>query len=433
MQKTVIKKGRLIDPGRGIDEILDIRVSGGTVRELSRDIKENDDDRVVDALGKIVSPGLIDIHCHLREPGREDEETIESGTLAAVGGGFTAVAAMPNTNPVTDNQAAVGFIIKQASNAGYARVYPVGAVTIGLEGEKMTEIGDLVNAGAVAVTDDGLPIRDSLMMRRVLEYSRIFNIPVMDHCEDLSLSGGGVLNEGIVSTRLGLQGSPRIAEDVMTMRDIALAEFTRGRLHLAHVSTARSIDMIRKAKEVGVRITAEATPHHLLMTEDAVLGYDTNAKVNPPLRLEEDRKALQEAIVDGTIDCIATDHAPHHYDEKEREFDYAPFGMVGLDTALGLMITGMIHQEVLDWTRLIRLMSRRPAEILDVPGGTLDVGSPADITIIDPELEWQVDASQFLSKSRNSPFEGWKLKGRAVLTMVRGKIVWEMIETDKKG
>ncbi len=432
MEKIVIRNGRLIDPLRDVDEVLDIRIGNGVVREIADNIEPGPDDRVVDARNKIVSPGLIDTHCHLREPGREDEETIKSGTRTAAAGGFTAVAAMPNTQPVTDNQAAVGFILKQASNAGYARVYPVGAVTIGLEGEQMTEIGDLVNAGAVAVTDDGRPIRDSLIMRRVLEYSRIFDIPVMDHCEDLSLSGEGVINEGIVSTRLGLAGTPRIAEDIFTMRDIAIAEYTKGKLHIAHVSTAKSAEMIRMGKERGVKLTAEVTPHHLILTEKAALDYNTNAKVNPPLRLEEDMEALREALVDGTIDCIATDHAPHHYDEKEKEFAYAPFGMVGLDTALGLIITELVEKGILDWKQMIQRMSLRPAQILNVPGGTIDVGSPADITIIDPDVEWEVDPKQFYSKSKNSPFEGWKLKGRAVLTLVGGRIVWDIEDVDKK-
>jgi len=432
MQTILIQKGRLIDPKRNIDAVMDIRVSGGIVREIAKKIDGQGTEQIIDARGKIVSPGLIDMHCHLREPGREDEETIETGTRAAVAGGFTAVAAMPNTQPVTDNQAAVGFILKQASNAGHARVYPVGAVTIGLAGEQMTEIGDLVNAGAVAVTDDGEPIRSSLVMRRVLEYSRIFNIPVIDHCEDLELSGEGVVNEGVVSTRLGLQGIPRIAEDIMTMRDISISAFTRGRLHIAHVSTGRSVELIREAKEEGVRVTAEVTPHHLVLTEEAVLGYDTDAKVNPPLRLEEDMHTLREALADGTIDCIATDHAPHHYDEKEKEFNYAPFGMVGLDTALGLIITELIHKRILDWEQLIRRMSLEPSQILNIPGGTIDVGSPADITVIDPDMEWEVNPNDFYSKSRNSPFEGWKLKGRSVLTMVGGKVVWDLNERDKK-
>jgi dihydroorotase len=431
MQTTVIKKGRLIDPKRDIDEVLDIRVGGGIVREILKDISTSEEDLIVDAKDKIVSPGLIDMHCHLREPGREDEETIESGTLAAVAGGFTAVAAMPNTQPVTDNQAAVGFIIKQASNAGYARVYPVGAVSIGLEGEQMTEIGDLVHAGAVAVTDDGNPIRSSLMMRRVLEYSRIFNIPVIDHCEDLSLSNEGVINEGIVATRLGLQGVPRIAEDIITMRDISLAAFTKGLLHIAHVSTASSVELIRKGKEDGVRVTVEVTPHHLILNEEAILGYNTNAKVNPPLRLEEDVKALREALADGTIDCIATDHAPHHYDEKEKEFNYAPFGMIGLDAVLGLVLTELVHTGIITWKQLIQRMSLKPAQILNVPGGTIDIGSPADITIIDPDLEWEIDPDKFFSKSKNSPFKGWKVKGRAVLTMVDGKIVWDIGKINK--
>ncbi len=431
MQTTVIKNGRLIDPKRGIDDVLDIRVGGGIVREVDKKISAGKKELVVDAKDRIVTPGLIDIHCHLREPGREDEETIESGTLAAAAGGFTAVAAMPNTQPVTDNQAAVGFIIKQALNAGYARVYPVGAVSIGLQGEQMTEIGDLVQAGAVAVTDDGSPIRSSLMMRRVLEYTRIFDIPVIDHCEDLSLSSEGVVNEGLVATRLGLHGVPRIAEDIITMRDISLAAFTGGKLHIAHVSTASSVELIRKGKEDGVRVTVEVTPHHLILNEQAVLGYNTNAKVNPPLRLEEDVRALREALADGTIDCIATDHAPHHYDEKEKEFNYAPFGMVGLDTALGLIITELVHTGVITWNQLIQRMSLRPAEILKVPGGTIDIGSPADITIIDPDMEWEIDPDKFFSKSKNSPFKGWKVRGRAVLTMVDGRIVWDIDEMDK--
>jgi dihydroorotase len=433
MDTILIRGGRVIDPGARLDEVVDIRVGGGIVREISRGAEVMEGEEMIDARDKIVCPGLIDMHCHLREPGREDEETIESGTRAAAAGGFTAVAAMPNTSPVTDNQAAVGFILKQASLAGYSRVYPVGAATIGREGERITEIGDLVNAGAVAVTDDGRPIKNSIIMRRVLEYSKIFDIPVIDHCEDLDLSRGGVVNEGIVATRLGLQGMPRIAEDIMTMRDISIASFTGGRLHVAHVSTARSVDLIRRAKEEGVRITAEVTPHHLILTEEAVLGYDTNAKVNPPLRLEEDVAALREGLGDGTIDCIATDHAPHHYDEKEKEFNYAPFGIVGLDTALGLVITELVDRGVMTWSQLIRRMSLRPAEILHITGGTIDVGSPADITVIDADYEWEVDSRRFYSKSRNTPFNGLKLKGRAILTMVGGRIVWDINGVEQKG
>ena len=416
----LIKNGRVIDPANGVDEKLDILVSEGRIAKLGKpgSITANGAG-VVDVDQRLVVPGLIDMHVHLREPGFEYKETIASGAAAAAAGGFTSVCCMPNTNPVNDSRSVAEFILSQARQAP-ARVYPIGAVTKGSKGEELTEMGELFSAGCVAVSDDGKPVMNAAVMRRALEYSKIFDMLIISHCEDSALAAKGVMNEGIVSTELGLRGIPSAAEDVMTARDIALAELTGGRLHIAHVSTAGSVQMIRDAKARGVKVTAETCPHYFSLTDEAVRGYNTMAKMNPRLRTAADVEAIKQGLRDGTIDVIATDHAPHAADEKAGEFDYAPFGIVGLETALGLALK-LVEEGVLPLVELLAKMSARPAAILKLDKGSLSPGFDADITIIDPTVEWMVKSSEFKSKSRNTPFEGWKLKGRAVQTMVAGR------------
>ena len=421
----LIRGGRIIDPSRGGDGVADLLLSGGRVEGVGHNIPAGEGVTVVDATGKVVAPGLIDLHVHLREPGQEDIETVASGAMAAAAGGFSAVCAMPNTDPVTDNQAAVGFIVSQAQRAGKARVYPIGAVSLGQKGQQLAEFGELVGAGAVAVSDDGKPVVSSHLMRTALEYAKTFGIPVADHCEDPTLAQGGAMHEGIVSTRLGLKGVPAAAEEIMVARDIILAELTGGHVHLCHMSTRGSVELIRRAKDKGLRVTAEACPHHFSLTHERCEGYDTNAKMNPPLREAADRAAIREGLRDGTIDVIATDHAPHHYDAKEREFDDAPNGIIGLETALGLAISELVETGVLTLPELIRRMSTTPARIFNLPGGTLAVGAPADVVVFDPVVEWEVRPEAFFSRSRNTPFAGRRLRGRADLTVVRGEIVFE--------
>jgi dihydroorotase len=362
---------------------------------------------------------------HLREPGGEHKETIASGARAAAAGGVTAVCAMPNTDPPIDDPAAVGFVRAEGLRAAAARVYPVGAISVGQRGERLTEIGEMVDSGAVAITDDGRPVADSGLMRLALGYARTFGIPVASHCEDPALSRGGSMNEGLVSTRLGLIGIPNAAEDVMIARDLLIAELTGGRLHVQHVSTHYGVHMIRTAKTRGIRVTAEATPHHFTLTDEAADGYRTDAKVNPPLRSAEDRAAVIEGVADGTLDVIATDHAPHHYDEKEQAFDDAPFGLVGLETAVGLALTELVGKGVLDIAGLVERMSCSPARAFQLPGGTLRSGAPADVSVIDTETAWTVDATRFVSRSRNTPFQGFRLRGAADLTIVGGRIVFD--------
>ncbi len=425
MRAIVIQGGRVVDPGRGTDEVADVVMLDGKIAETGRGLGRPEDALVLDASGRIVAPGLIDLHVHLREPGQEDVETVASGAMAAAAGGFSAVCAMPNTDPVTDNQAAVGFIVSQAQRAGRARVYPIGAVSLGQKGMQLAEFGELVGAGAVAVSDDGKPVASSHLMRTALEYARTFNIPVADHCEDPTLAAGGAMHEGLVSTRLGLKGVPAAAEEIMVARDILLAELTGGHVHLCHMSTRGSVELIRRAKEKGLRVTAEACPHHFTLTHDACEGYDTNAKMNPPLREPEDRDAVREGLRDGTIDVICTDHAPHHYDAKEREFDDAPNGIIGLETALGLAITELVGGGLLDLPTLLVRMSAAPARIFNLPGGSLAPGSPADVVVIDPAARWEVRPESFYSKSRNTPFGGRQLTGRADVTIVRGQVVFQ--------
>jgi dihydroorotase len=424
VRPIMIRGGRVIDPSRNTDEVTDLFVADGKVQALGRDLGRPDDALVVEAAGKVVAPGLIDLHVHLREPGQEDVETVATGAMAAAAGGFSAVCAMPNTDPVTDNQAAVGFIVSQAQRAAKARVYPIGAVSLGQKGQQLAEFGELVGAGAVAVSDDGKPVVSSHLMRTALEYARTFGIPVADHCEEPTLAAGGAMHEGLVSTRLGLKGIPAAAEEIMVARDILLAELTGGHVHLCHMSTRGSVALIRRAKEKGLRVTAEACPHHFTLTHEACEGYNTNAKMNPPLREPEDREAIRQALRDGTIDVICTDHAPHHYDAKEREFDDAPNGIIGLETALGLALTELVETGLLSLGGLVTRMSVMPARIFNLPGGTLAPGAPADVVVLDPVVEWTVQPEQFFSKSRNTPFAGRRLQGRALTTIVRGQVVF---------
>ncbi|HEY7479056.1 MAG TPA: dihydroorotase [Gemmatimonadales bacterium] len=428
MRPILIRSGRVVDPSRGLDEVTDLFLADGKIQALGRDLGRPDDALIVDAGAMVVAPGFIDLHVHLREPGQEDIETVATGAMAAAAGGFSAVCAMPNTDPVTDNQAAVGFIVSQAQRAAKARVYPIGAVSLGQKGQQLAEFGELVGAGAVAVSDDGRPVVSSHLMRTALEYARTFGIPVADHCEDPTLAAGGVMHEGLVSTRLGLKGVPAAAEEIMVARDILLAELTGGHVHLCHMSTRGSVELIRRAKDKGLRVTAEACPHHFTLTHEACEGYNTNAKMNPPLREPEDREAIRQALRDGTIDVICTDHAPHHYDAKEREFDDAPNGIIGLETALGLAVTELLDPGLLSLSELVRRMSEMPARIFNLPGGTLAPGSSADVVVFDPAAEWTVCPEHFFSRSRNTPFAGRRLRGRAETTVVRGQVAFSRRE-----
>jgi dihydroorotase len=424
----LITGGLVVDPTLGLEEARDILVEAGLIAGLEAPGAIPGEGReVVDARGLVVAPGLIDIHVHLREPGEEYKETIETGTAAAARGGFTGVACMPNTRPVNDTAAVTRYILDQAAKLGRARVYPVGAISQGSLGHNLSEYGELKVAGCVAVSDDGRPVMDALLMRRALEYARTFDLLVISHAEDLELRGDGVMHEGRVSVRLGLKGIPAAAEEVMVYRDIRLARLASARLHIAHVSTAGSVAIIREAKQAGFDITAETAPHYFALTDEAVLGFDTNAKVNPPLRTEWDREAIMEGLADGAIDAIACDHAPHSVLEKDVEFAAAAFGLIGLETSLGLSLR-LVHEGVLTMSQLIAKMSANPAAILRVPGGTFAPGSPADLTLIDPNREWTVDSATFASKSRNCPFQGWNLKGQAVMTVVGGKMTWRKDE-----
>jgi dihydroorotase len=424
----LLRGGRVIDPAQQRDETADVLLRDGRVVDVGPSLGTPDDARVIDAAGLVVVPGLIDLHVHLREPGQEHKETIATGARAAAAGGFTAVCAMPNTDPPVDDPASVGFVRAAGLRAGAARVYPCGTVSVEQKGERLAEIGEMMQAGAVAITDDGRPVLTAGLMRLALEYAGTFGLPVASHCEDLSLSRGGSMNEGIVSARLGLTGIPNAAEDVAIARDLLLAELTGGRLHIQHVSTRAGVAMIRAAKERGINVTAEATPHHFTLTDAAVESYRTDAKVNPPLRDDADRAAVIEGVADGTLDVIATDHAPHHYDEKEQAFDDAPFGLIGLETALALGITELVERGVIDLPTLILRMSTAPARAFNLPGGSLQRGGPADVTVFDPAWEWTVDPAKFLSKSRNTPFTGTTLRGRAVWTIVNGVIVHDVAD-----
>jgi dihydroorotase len=425
VKPTLIKGGRVIDPSCDLDRTADVLVEDGCIAAVESDIAPPDGAELLDAAGLVVAPGLVDVHVHFREPGKEEAETVATGARSAAAGGFTSVCAMPNTDPVTDNEAAIGFLVKQANAANGARVFPYGAISVGQQGQHLAGFAKLVEAGAVALSDDGHPVVSSHLMRTALEYAQAFGIPIADHCEEPALANRGVMHEGVVSTRLGLKGIPSAAEEIMVARDVILSELTGGHVHLCHMSTRGSVDIIRRAKDRGINVTAEVTPHHLTLTDEACEGYNTNAKMNPPLREPADVDALREALRDGTIDMIATDHAPHHYEAKERDFDEAPFGIVGLETALGLGITKLVNEGVLSLSDLIRRMSTVPAKTFHLDGGTLAVGTPADIVIFDPAAGWTVDPTQFLSKSRNTPYADHVLTGRVERTMVGGRTVFQ--------
>jgi dihydroorotase len=425
--RLYIKGGHIVDPANGIDEIRDILIENGKIKTIAEKVREVSDCQVIDADGLVVTPGLIDMHTHLREPGREDKETIHTGTQAAVHGGFTSITAMPNTDPVNDNQAVTEYILRQATKEGSCHVFPVGAATKGLRGKELAEIGDLVKSGIVAITDDGNPIENAQIMRRALEYADMFNLPVISHCEDKILSGQGVMNEGFVSTSLGLAGIPRTAEEVMLIRDIMLAEMSGGKLHIAHVSTAGSVKFIREAKKQGVQVTSEVTPHHFTLIDEKVRSFDPNTKMNPPLRTAEDILAIREGLADGTIDVIATDHAPHTQAEKDLEFIDAPFGIVGLETAVPLILTNLVHKGVLKLIDAVAKLTSNPAKILGIDKGTLSPDADADLTILDLEKTARVDTGKFRSKGKNTPFAGMNLKGWPVMTIVAGKIVFSEI------
>ena len=423
--KILIKNGHVIDPSQNIDSVKDLLINGKKFQGIFSKGKSPSADKTIDAAGCIVIPGLVDMHTHLREPGYEYKETIKTGTMAAVKGGFTTVCCMPNTDPINDTISVTEFIIRKALNEGACTVYPIAAITKREEGEVMTELEALIKAGSIAFSDDGKPVMNSLIMRRALEYSKIFDVPVISHCEDLKLSEGGVMNEGIASTLLGLKGIPKAAEEVMVARDISLSELTGGKLHIAHVSTEGSVRLIREAKSRGVNVTAETCPHYFSLTEDSLKGYDTNFKVNPPLRTEKDVSAIKQGIKEGTIDAIATDHAPHHYDDKNREFDTAAFGISGLETAFALGLQ-LVEDKVIDLSTLIAKMTVAPSTIMGISKGTLKKDADSDIAIIDTKKMFTVDAGRFLSKGKNSAFDGWKLKGVVMKTIAMGKVhEWE--------
>jgi len=423
--RIVIRGGIVVDPMNQLEVARDLLIEHGTIQAIGKPESFQDvSGTTLDASHLVVAPGLIDMHVHLREPGYEYKETVLTGTQSAVAGGFTSVACMANTNPVNDNGAVTRYIIERAQIANLARVLPIGALSKKLEGKELAEIDEMVEAGAVAISDDGRPVMDANLMRRALEYCSMVNVPISVHEEDLHLAAGGVMNEGPRALSLGLRGIPNAAEEVMAARDIALARLTKGRVHIAHVSTRGTVALLRHAKEEGLPVTAEAAPHHFTLTEEAVTGYNTNAKMAPPLRLPEDVQAIKEGLCDGTIDAIATDHAPHHHDEKEVEFDQAANGIVGLETALPLTLK-LVESRVLSLSEAIRKLTVNPARILGLPYGTLSPGSPADIVIFDPGRSWRVEASKLRSKSKNTPFDGWDLKGRIMLTLVGGRVVYD--------
>jgi len=410
-----------VDPSRDFDQRADVLLADGKVAAIAKRITQKADE-VIEAKGLVVSPGLIDMHVHLREPGNAEEETIASGSAAAVAGGFTSVACMPNTEPAIDNPASAEYVFLQAARAGKANIYPIGAITHNREGKDIAEIGQLSRGGAVAFSDDGDSVQNAEVMRVALEYANMFHRAIIEHCEDKHLSGAGVMNEGYVSMVLGLPGIPSAAEEIMVSRDTTLAEMTGGRLHVAHVTTRGSVDLVRGAKRRKVRVTAEVCPHHVALTDEAVRSYDPNFKMNPPLRAAADRRALLRGLRDGTIDVIASDHAPHAPEEKDVEFVYAPFGVIGMETTLGVVLTELLHKKVLGLSDLLAKMTVAPARILNLAKGTLAIGADADVTIIDLDREWTVDVTKFMSKSRNCPFAGWKLRGKAVFTIVGGGV-----------
>ena len=425
--KKLLKGGRVIDPVNGIDGVHDVLIDGDRIVRVGRDLPVNGATVVEVPSGFVVCPGFIDMHVHLREPGQEHKETVATGTASAVAGGFTAVACMPNTSPVNDNANVTSLILAKAAEARQARVYPIGAVSKGSKGELLADIAELKEAGCVAITDDGHPVATALLLRRALEYAGMFGIPVIEHCEDQSLKGDGVAHEGFHAASLGLRGIPGAAEALGAERGILLSELTGSAFHVAHMSARASLRAVRKGKENGVRVTCEVAPHHFTLTDEALaapIPYDTNTKMNPPLREVADRDAMLAGIADGTVDVIATDHAPHHYDEKNVEFDRAPFGIVGLETAISLALDRLVHAGLIRLPRLVELMSTNPARILRVPGGSLAEGAPADITIIAPDLRVRVQAAAMRSRSKNTPFDGWELRGGVAATVVGGRTLF---------
>jgi dihydroorotase len=418
-----LRGGRLIDPARGFDAEADVLLQGGVVARIGSGIAVGREVRVIDARGRWVVPGLIDLHAHLREPGQEYKEDVATGTRAAAAGGFTAVCAMPNTVPPNDTRAVTELVLRRAAEVGVVRVYPVGAISLGLGGETLAEIGELKDAGCVAVSDDGRPVMNAELMRRAMEYARTFDLPIVQHCEDLTLSAGGAMNEGAVATRAGIRAQPAAAESTMVARDIELCALTGARYHVAHVSSAESVRLVREAKQRGLPITCEVTPHHLTLTDQACAHYDTATKCNPPLRAAADVEALREGLRDGTIDAVATDHAPHSAVEKDVEFEQAAFGMIGLETAVPLVLE-LVRGGLLTPAAFVTRLSAAPAAAFGLTGGTLAEGRPADVTVIDPDAEWTCDAAALQSRSRNTPFAGRRLRGRAALTVVGGKIAF---------
>jgi dihydroorotase len=417
----LIRGGRVVDPANQVDAVQDVLIDGGVIKHVGPRLAAPTGAEIVEADGKIVCPGFIDIHVHLREPGYEYRETVATGTRAAVAGGFTAVCCMANTNPVNDNGSITEYILDKARTEGVVRVYPIGAVTRGLKGEELSELAELAETGCVAFSDDGRCVMNAALYRRAMEYTLPFGTPIISHAEDHTLSRGAAMNEGVVSTELGLTGAPAAAEDVMVARDILLAELTGAHVHIAHLSTAGAVRLVREAKNRGVRVTAEVTPHHLVLTDEAVRAFDPNTKMSPPLRTKRDVEALIEGLADGTIDCIATDHAPHALSEKEGEYDHAAFGVVGLETAVAVLLDRLVRPGLLPLATLVSRLSRDPARLLNLPGASLSTGAPADVTILDPDRELTVNPAQFRSRSRNTPFAGWRLRGGPWMTIVAGK------------
>ncbi len=421
--QLILRQGRIVDPTQKLNKVADLAVDEGRVVEIAPRIRKKGR-KEIDARGLIVAPGFIDMHVHLREPGREDSETIESGTAAAARGGFTGVACMPNTRPVNDCEAVTSFILERAREVAKIAVYPIGAITKGSQGETLAEIGEMHRAGIVAISDDGHPVQNSQIMRRAMEYSRLFDLPVIDHCEDKDLASGGSMNEGYYSTLLGMKGINPAAEEIQVVRDGMLSRQTGARVHIAHISTRHSLAQVVRAKQEGVSITCEVTPHHLVLTDARVASYDTNTKMNPPLRAQEDVDAMVQGLADGSIDAIATDHAPHNANDKMLEYDRAPFGIVGSETAVSLILDRFVRTCIIDLERLVQLMSVNPARILKLDRGTLVKTAWADVTVLDPESIVEVRSADFLSRSRNTPFEGLKLQGAPAMTIVKGRVVW---------
>lgn len=430
--RLVISGGRVIDPANGVDRVADVIIEGGKIVAVGTAGAGGaagagtNNARVIDATGKIVCPGLIDMHVHLREPGNEEEETIASGSAAAAAGGFTCVSCMPNTQPAIDTEAMIEFVYRQAARADLCNVYPIGAITKGRAGKELAEMGQMVRAGAVAFSDDGAGVSNPTVMLRALQYAGMFDRVLIQHCEDAEMTAGGAMNAGLTSTRIGLPGMPAIAEEMMIQRDLALAAETRTRYHVAHISTTGAVQLVREGKKRGIRVTTEVCPHHLLLTDECCAGYDTNYKMSPPLRSAPDVSACIAGVADGTIDCLVTDHAPHGLEEKELDFQNAPFGIIGLEVALGLLVKALIVPGHVDWPRLIEMLTVNPARILKIPKGTLAPGADGDVTIIDPDLKWTVDVSSFASKSRNCPYDGWELIGRATHTILGGRVVFAL-------